>query len=585
MKLFRLLTVLLLSVAVVFSLSCRREPQGRCGRLIKDLQNPQKAKDSIRQLGQKQGEKSCAKAIPELAKMFKEGRYPEDILLTIKNIGKVEATQYPETLALLRDAIKSDETYTLATTVVEDWKLSEMKEDLVKVLTSDEAPKARCGAVKALLSFSKPEEVEDTLVALVIGDPDKQGLRVNVAAAQELARIRSVKAVPNLVKALFLRDQRGGEMYQVARLALARIGGTPVRDILVATLKGENQELREYGRANGIQDWEWADGPKIPQVLADLGDPTAAPAVAENLGKKLVEPAGITEAALETWKMTQSNRITIGMLTVARLGDDAVVAPLVATISDSMNDFKQRMDSASALAALGTPASVDALFKVYEESKDERFRAPMLRPLTLALDTAHLVKFDELMALEEKNKAELVLARVKGLESEPADPIVLGCIDVVRKCVNEDTACLIGELNAEPEKAADGTVDELASARAQARQWKAVVMLGRKAADADAVIPELLKKFKETPQESTDIRNYALISLERIGRNNAKVFEGLKAILGPGAELSPADIGQRCNPNPLEKRRTGNPFWNMELESRIIAFEARQAATTAGAPK
>lgn len=564
------LLLLLIGALALTTSACRKEPRGRCGRLIADLQSPAKAKEAIRLLGERQGGKSCAKAIPQLAKMFGEGRYRADILRSVKHMGKEEVVQHPEYKGLLQAALKNEETDAIAASIIEDWKLSEMRDDLVAMLSDKDAnPKSNGAALNALLSFSKPEEIEDILISLAQKDPDKQGLRVNVVATEKLSEIRSVKALPAVLKTLFLKTQRGEEMYQAARLALVRINGKPAGDLLVATLQGRNDDLRAWARSNGIPDWEWQDGPKVVQLIGDLSDPEASLAVAENMAKKLIEPAGITDQALEQWKIANSNRITINMLTLARIGDDRVVPVLQALIADPMADFKQRMDSASALAAIGSPAAVDALFKVYEESTDQRFRAPFLRPLTAAMGPAQLAKFDELMAKEEKDGSELVLERLKG------DPLVLAAVAVVREC-QDDTACYLKNMNAAPnpddapkmEPPAEGgepqeppyTADDIA----QAKQWKSILMLGRAHDNAATVIPALLEKFKTSPATATDLRNYSLIALERVGRDDQKVFDGLAEIVKE------------------EREKTGFGFWNIELDARIASFKARQAGEPKG---
>jgi hypothetical protein len=561
---FLLSTLALVIAALALSTACRKEPQGRCGRLIADLQSPAKAKEAIRLLGERHGGKSCAKGIPQLKKMFEEGRYRAEILRSVKHMGKDEVVQIPEYKPLLQAALKNQETAAIGASVIEDWKLAEMKDDLVSMLTDkDSDPKAAGAALNALLSFAPANEIEDILITLAERDPDKQGLRVNVVATEKLSEIRSARALPAIVKTLFLKTQRGEEMYQAARLALVRVNGKPTRDLLVATLEARNEELRSWARANGIPDWEWQDGPKVVQLIGDMADPDAAPAVAANMTKKLVEPAGITDQALEQWRIANSNRITINMLTLARIGDDRVVPVLQPLVADAMADFKQRMDSASALAAIGSPAAVDALFKVYEESGDERFKAPFLRPLTAALDFAHLAKYDELIAKDEKDGRELITDRTK------SDPMVIASVALVREC-QEDTACYLKYLKPVPNPAdapqvappTDGSEPEeppyTAEDIAQAKQWKATLMLSRAKDNAATVIPALLEAFAAAPASATDIRNYTLIALERLGRDDQKVYDGLAGIA------------------KAEKEKAGFGFWSIELDARVSSYRARK---------
>ena len=543
--------VLVLSGAMALTTSCRKEPRGRCGRLIEELTSPARAKEAIRQLGEKQGGKTCAKAIPQLTKMFVEGRYREDILRSVKHMGKKEATQFADYKELLKQALKVEGSEAIAASIIEDWRLSEMKDDLVAMLSGKSNPQARLAALRALLSFAKPQEVEDVLIALTVGDPDKQGMRVNVMAVEALAEMGSTKGLSNIIKTLFLKTQQGEEMYQAARQAIAKIGGQPAADILVQTIKGENEDLRAFAKEHGLQEWDWIDGPKVVQVIGDLVDPSVQTAVAGNLAKKLVEPAGITEQLADAWRIAQSNRITINMLTLARIADDTIIPVLEPVITNTDGDVKQRLDSASVIAAIGSQTAIETLIKIYKDSDDQRFKDPFMRPLTQALDSAHLGDFDDLMKADQKKKHDLPARRLE------ADPLVMGALAVVRECEGDNTACLIKNLSAEPELGEDGKPLPGAQGIAQGKQWKAIMMLARKKDESDAVIPELVKFFEKTDGRATDLRNYALIALERLGRMNPKVYSGLRKVL------------------KKEKKKAGYGFWNIELETRLAAFAAR----------
>ncbi len=558
---FRVLTVVLVVSALLLTVgSCRREPRGRCGRLIEELESPARAREAIRQLGERQGDRSCARAIPALAKMYEDGRYREDILRTLRHIGKEDATEHPEYRTILSSALENEVTGSLAANIIEQWELAELKDEVIALLELPDAHRARQAALRALLEITKDnrEAIEDILMRLAVGDADRQGLRVNVMAVEELAKMRSTKAIPEIVKTMFLRTQRGEEMYQAARLALVKIGGEEVVEKLVATLEGENDSLRRFARDRGVPDWEWQDGPKIAQVLGDLSDQSAAKAVAENMAKRLLEPAGVTDKALDSWRISQSNRLTINMLTLARIGDDSVVEILAETIAGTDNDIKQRLDSATALAVIGTDNAIEALFKIYEESEDQRFRAPLLLPLSLALNSATLPRFDRIPVVEQRANAELVL------HSLGHDPIINGSYVVVQECEGDDTECLIRNLNHEPEVDEEsGEPEDGAAELSRARQWKAIIMLARKQDEVDTVIPALLEKFRSLPPDATDLRNYSLIALERVGRNDPRVYEGLEEILEE------------------QRDKSGYDYWNLELEARIASFNARQADSAA----
>ncbi len=543
--------------------ACRRESQGRCGRLIKELASPAKAKEAIRQLGEykmepKEGEegkgaqagpRTCAKAIPELLKMYKDGRYRADILRAVKQMGKQEAVmgqQAPaaQTLDLVRAALTDAEGGPIAASIVEDWKLRELKDDLAKNLLSKDFVRTRLTALQALLAIVEPGEIQDLLIELVIGDADKQTLKVNVMAAQRLGMVRSEKAISNLIKGIFLRDQRGGRMYQVARRALTMIG-KPSLTLLLATINGQNAEMQEYARANGIPDWEWSDGQEIMEILGDIADPGASLDIAKSLAKPLTEPARLSDKQLELWKMGQSNRIKLGMLALGSIGSipPEGIEILKATIMNEENDVQQRLDSAMALALVGCPACVDALMAAYTASQKVTFRAALLEPLSFGLGGPQLEAFDAMIAAD---KNELVAKKMAGTSGEMSS--AKDNVDVVRQC-KDDVNCLLRLIEEKTEiaaKIADPEADDAtkaAATQAATQVTKAVVLLGRATDQAESVRGPLLAVFEKglaAGQYLHDLCRFSLMSYRRLTSDD-KEYMAVKKIWQKRKDEKPND--------------------------------------------
>ena len=522
-----------------------------CERLVGDLSHFATVKKALDGLGEDPASPACPGAFPLLAELFDGGYYRAEILASLGRMPKPTSAKAGSLSRLIRQGLHDEESAAAAIALIGQWELSEMRSALETMLSEGWSPSANLPALRTLLRFAQPEELEDVLVTLACGEHARQSPQVNLIAAEALADIRSASGLPCVLKATLLTRQGCADAYPAMRRAFAQLGGAAAAELLVRTIQGKNDDLRAFARERGLQEWEWTDGPRIVQLIGDLADPSTQAAVARNMAKRLVEPAGLTERLVDAWRIAQSNRLTIDMLTLARIADDTVIPILAPVITDPANDIKQRLDSASVLAAVGSRASVDALLKIYEDSDDQHFKAPLLRPLTQALDSAHLERFDKAMKADEEKGYELTKQRLE------ADPLVMGAIAVVRECAGDDTTCLIENLSAEPEKGEDGRPLPGSVGLAQGKQWKAVMVLARKKDQANAVLPELLKYFERTDGRATDLRNYALLALERLGRLSPRVYEGLAEIL------------------ERERMKPGYGFWNRELEVRVLSFAAR----------
>jgi hypothetical protein len=479
MKTARVAAVALVSMILVSGCFDKEEPT--CDYWVPKLTSAQRGDKAMEMVS----ELRCAAAIPTLSQMFDDGQFPERILRTLKQIDdKAAATP------ILKRALLTRDTGKLAASIVADWKVKEARPELEQVLTGTALPKQRMEALDALLSITKPEEIEDLLITLAGDDPNLQGLEVNRRAIELLGELSSQKAAPVLVNAAFMRDNKGGMAYQASRVALARIGPVAV-PLLIATIEGKNEALKAAARDNGVLDWEWQAGPEIVQLLSDTLDPRVGKPLAANMAIELDPPAGVSQGMEEKWRVGQLNRLKVSMLGMGHIGPKDAVEDLVKILRDPLADaVNQRLHSATSLALIGTPEAQDALLAFFGEETDARFRAPLLRPVALALDSAHLEKFKELTA----NETEGLVAEALKAESVVA---YLAVADVCKT----DTSCLLKKLESENK-------DEVI---------KAAVLLARGGGDGATVRAALIKRIASAPASNIDVRRFSLIALTRIG--------------------------------------------------------------------
>ncbi len=132
-------------------------------------------------------------------------------------------------------------------------------------------------AVDALGDIGDPAAVEP-LVTLARDDNAEPFASKKALLA--LGKIGDPRAGRTILEMLY-RDRRGVPFFPEAAVA-AYLVGRPLVEPLVRVLRGEDREIAAWARANGVV--EGALYAKAAQVLGDLGDPRAIPALLQKLG-------------------------------------------------------------------------------------------------------------------------------------------------------------------------------------------------------------------------------------------------------------------------------------------------------------
>jgi len=174
-------------------------------------------------------------------------------------------------------------------------------------------------------------------------------------------------------------------------------------------------------------------------------------------------------------------------------------------VTNADNDAKQRLDTASTLALMANFAGVSALVDIYAKEKDERFRAPLVKPLALGLDWSNR---DAALKLLQSDKSPLVKERITKNEAKPDEtsPDALDfatMMSVLVECKQGDLDCLIGKLKGD---------DPVIGGKA------AVLLAGMKGVDRQKALAALFEKYPLTdPVTMVDFRRFMLLAIWRLG--------------------------------------------------------------------
>lgn len=491
-----LFRALLGMVAIGLAACGRDEDKTDCGFWADKLARSGEIEMALAKVGQLK----CKEAVPVLKALFDQGLLQESVLDTLKEIGD-PASATP----ILKTALLVPNTARQAAAMVREWKVAEVKPELVKVLQSDQLLEARDAAFPALLELDAAANNEDLLIALAITDPNVQPIDINQRAIDELGKMGSKKAVPALVKGIYLRSRKGQEVFTHVRRALASIGDASVVTEVLGVLQGTNTAVLDWAKQQGIERWELDATPKTVQILADTLDPRIVEPLIADLAKDIEPPKDLSDAAFDRWSMDKSNRLKVVGFALGHIGVENGLAELGALLRDMKKDtVNQRINAANALAYIGTEAAQDLLINAWKDEYVEVLRGALLQIVALAVDDRRIAVWDEMLGIvpeggrKPKKPPELSETVKKVLEDNER---IRTYIAVVREC-KDNLACWLGKTKSEN----------------QDEQVKALVVLGRgRFPVSDEIKAALWAAYDGAAKPMVDTKRFALMALTRLG--------------------------------------------------------------------
>jgi HEAT repeat protein len=309
---------------------------------IKKLNDPRESKEAVRELVKI----NDPAAVPALIDLYKKTRDPE-------HLKAVAHFHDKRAVPVLIDSLEySEESYDNAATAAT--ALGEITppdtsavEPLMRALKKPLPIKTRANvvkleAMKALVKLHDAKAV-DALVKVLETSADDQDFFLNQVAATSLGEFGDARAVPALVRGLFMTG-RGADIYQQCRVSLLQIG-KPAIQPLVDAHQHKNDLLeadaKKYEFRAGIIEQ------KTALVLGDLRAKEAVPAMLAELKKP-----------------QKGDNHTGALYALGMIGDPANTKELVAYLNDAKHDFMMRIHAAEALNFAGDPSALPALLQV-----------------------------------------------------------------------------------------------------------------------------------------------------------------------------------------------------------------------------
>jgi hypothetical protein len=445
-------------------------------------------------------ELKCVEALPAMRDLFAQGQLQDRILQTAKQIGKGDD---PATVEILRAALKTNKLANMAAGMAQDWKVAAVLPELTAIMTDPNLVSLREAAFPALLALSPdPKALEDLLIGVAAMDANAQSVSSFKLAARELGNIGSTKALPHLLKLAYFKNNKGEEVFQAARRALAQVGDATLSAAVVEVAAGKHKEIDAFTRALNVPDWQGTLGAKTVQLLIDRLEPSVVPALLEHLSRPLVPPQTLSETAKPAWQAEQRNRLQVALFGLGHTAGDAAIPELLKVANDAQADFhNQRSKALLALALLGSEAAQDAMFAAIQAEPEPMIQAFLLQHVARGVDDRRLKQLDALLG-SGNAKGIKALAQSTELADALKDEAFVGFLAVVRTC-KDDKACVIGKLKSENPHEQVKAIHLLASGRF---------------GDGDDVREALFSAFKAATPKDVDRRRFSLMGLTRLGK-------------------------------------------------------------------
>jgi HEAT repeat protein len=329
----------ILLVAVLAATGCVSDPRDP-NTWIKKLDNPVEQKEAVRELVKLKD----PAAVEPLINFYKKNHDPE-VLKAIASFKDKRAV--PVMIDSLEYTEESYDNAHTAAAALGDTPDPSAVEPLTRALQKPLSIKSRANIVKqaAMESLAKihdPRAVP-AIAKILETSADEQDFFLNRVAAEQLGILGDARAVPSLIRGLFMTG-RGADIYAQCRVSLLQIGKPAVQPLMDA------HEHKNAALEADAKKYEFRPGvieQKTALVLGDLRAKEAVPMMQAELKKP-----------------QKGDSHTGALYALGMIGDPATTKDIVAVLTDGKRDFKVRISAAEALNLSGDASALPALLQV-----------------------------------------------------------------------------------------------------------------------------------------------------------------------------------------------------------------------------
>jgi HEAT repeat protein len=355
---------------------------------------------------QKLGEMKDKAAVEPLKAAYKQGTDRVAILAALTKIGdQAVAPLMVEALSDTDAALAQ-----IAGEALKAWKIKNTDAYLA-VATNPKAPREARYAALELIAMDPEPKVIDPLIPILETDPELAPVAFVGQAAIALGKLKAEKAIPGLVRCLWLDDRSGRNEVPNCRLALARVGTLATPAVLEA-LERKNRGVEDRARKLRFESGGLIEA-KAAEILGDSPDPRAVEPLVTAIKKFDEMPAYIQDPKkAQMFVMAGVQKVISIANALAAIGDERAVKPLLETAADDELALEHKMAAVQQLAFLGQPSALPGMQKLLAEKADP------LDPVTNGFRVQIALNLVNLMDGTDEKTNAAVEKQLKGIQAE-----------------------------------------------------------------------------------------------------------------------------------------------------------------------
>jgi len=335
---------------------------------IKQLKSTRRS-EAIKQLGRMAeagGEKGklARTSIPKMIQLYEADKERGEIIPALIQM-KATGPEVEKVLATAITDMNESSSAAAAADYVGDMGAKGLIRNLVNVLDSQMEDEVKAASLRSLLKFKDPSTVDD-LVRILDRSVDKQWIHLNALACRALGEIgppAASKALPSLVRGIFLRDKFSRMSFRDCAVALIRFGDDAGK-ALTDAIQGKDKELTEWsakqGHVRGLIVEEAA------KVIGLLGYAPASDALSAQLVVRNDPPPSYDEKKAQIWAIIEAQRFQNVIEALGRIRSPNAIEPLGKWLYQG--EYLRRIRVPFAINFIGAPEGLPVLARCAERA-------------------------------------------------------------------------------------------------------------------------------------------------------------------------------------------------------------------------
>ncbi len=389
----RMLRLLTLALGLTLGVTaCKQADPTSSAYWIEQL-GTENRREAIRKLG----EMKAKDAVQPLMEAYKDDRHRYEIIASLAQIGDKAAA--PTLIESLKDKDEPKAGQLAATTLLE-WDVPEAADTAQAVVADPGTPKEiKYGALQILAQYPK-ESAIPALIPVLEADPDIQPIALAGLAAEALGKLKSEKAIPGLVRCLWLDDNLGRNAVPQCRLAINRVGPAAI-PLLIQTLERKNRVVEARARKFKFDKGGLIEA-KAAELLGDLNAKDAVEPLLAALANFEEMPPSVQQNPdkARAFVMAGVQKVISIANALATIGDDRAVEPLLKIAGDKELALEHKLAAVQQIGFLGSPKAIPGMMKLLADEPHPRDPVSNGFRVQIALNTANLMDGTDTKALD-----------------------------------------------------------------------------------------------------------------------------------------------------------------------------------------